>query len=133
MIYKDSIIKITIVEDSATNSNGFGLCFDRSGVCVCRQHTNRCLLLRLFTTATEVGESLLFLGSRLAFVLNWLFRFEMWLWLYCNADAEAKGVDILTIYASEKDNGYGRPAQVDIIVTPSSLSGCGRLWDCKVE
>lgn len=88
-------------------------------------------LARLFTTATEVGDSLLFLGFALALVLNCVLGTQMW--MYWDAEAEAKNVDIGRLTTAEKEKAYARPAQVDIIVPPSSPGPSGRRWARKVD
>ena len=91
-------------------------------------------LARLFTTATEVGDTLLFVGFALALVLNCVLGAQMW--MYWDADVDAKGgADIGRFTAAEKEKGYAKPApaQVDIIVPPSSPGPAGRRWARKVD
>ncbi|KAI5118695.1 hypothetical protein M0805_003351 [Coniferiporia weirii] len=97
-------------------------------------------LARLFTTATEVGDSLLFLGFALALSLNCVLGAQMW--MYWGQDSEAKGTtDIGRVSAAEKEKVWAKPSQVDIVVPPSSPTPLrsfspapgGRRWSRKVD
>ncbi|EJC98091.1 mannose-P-dolichol utilization defect 1 protein [Fomitiporia mediterranea MF3/22] len=88
-------------------------------------------LARLFTTATEVGDPLLFLAFATALALNCVLGAQMW--MYWGRDAESKGVDIGRGPPMEKD-------RVDIVIQPASPAGqqrfaspTGRRWSRKVD
>ncbi|THH04995.1 hypothetical protein EW145_g5118 [Phellinidium pouzarii] len=98
-------------------------------------------LARLFTTATEVGDSLLFLGFALALALNCVLGAQMW--MYWDKDLEAPGADIGRASTAEKEKAWATTGSgmVDIVVSPSSPSPsqgfssapAGRRWSRKVD
>ncbi|KAH8114447.1 mannose-P-dolichol utilization defect 1 protein [Phellopilus nigrolimitatus] len=96
-------------------------------------------LARLFTTATEVGDSLLFLGFALALAFNCVLGAQMW--IYWGADSEAKSAEIGKVSAAEKEKSWDKSGKVDIIVPPASptpaqgfvTAPTGRRWSRKVD
>lgn len=98
-------------------------------------------LARLFTTITEVGDPILFLGFAVALALNCVLGAQMW--LYWNADVELKEeVAMGNLPAvGEKEKTWARSGQVDIVVPPVSpaatsqrfSSPSGRRWSRKVD
>ncbi len=93
-------------------------------------------LARLFTTATEVGDTMLFLGFAVALVLNCVLGAQVW--MYWNADSEDVEMDMGKLQVGEKGKEWARSGHVDIIVppgTPTSSTGVpsGRRWSRKVD
>ena len=98
-------------------------------------------LARLFTTATETGDQLLFLGFATALLLNVVLGVQMWMYWGQGQGADARDVDIGR--PAEKEAFVAKPGQVDIVVQPASpvsagqpqrfSSPSGRRWARKVD
>ncbi|KAG6328498.1 hypothetical protein ID866_10592 [Astraeus odoratus] len=97
-------------------------------------------LARLFTTATEVGDTIVTAGFALALVLNVVLGLQMWMfWGKDEKDAHTK-VPLGTISEKEKENwAPERQGRVDVVVTPKSpvprhtASPSGRKWSRKID
>ena len=94
-------------------------------------------LARLFTTATEVGDIMLFLGFAVALVLNCVLGAQMW--MYWNADRDDVEMDMGRVQVGEKGKEWARSGQVDIVIppgtptAPSTNTSSGRRWSRKVD
>lgn len=94
-------------------------------------------LARLFTTATEVGDTMLFLGFAVALVLNCVLGAQMW--MYWNADRDDVEMDMGRVQVGEKGKEWARSGQVDIVIppgtptAPTSNTPSGRRWSRKVD
>ena len=95
-------------------------------------------LARLFTTAQEVGDSIVAAGFALALVLNVILGVQ--LWLYWGKD-EKDEIEMGHIGISEKARSHWTPPpqKVEVVVPPASPGGrasprpSNRRWSRKVD
>ena len=91
-------------------------------------------LARLFTTATEVGDPILFLGFLFALLLNCIVGLQMW--LYWGSDSESRdGLDMEKLSGEEKENIWTRTDKVEVVIPPASPvpGASGRRWSRKID
>jgi mannose-P-dolichol utilization defect 1 len=97
---------------------------------------------RLFTTATEIGDSIVSAGFAFALILNLVLGAQLWMY-WGQAEVEAKDKDNFELrgnghgYASEKEPAYEpapwqAPQTTRRVATPPPASG-GRKWARKVD
>jgi mannose-P-dolichol utilization defect protein 1 len=101
-------------------------------------------LARLFTTATEVGDLLVFAGFALALLLNCVLGAQLWLY-WRKDEREEAGIALPRLTAEKEKTPLGPQMQnspVDVLVPQrspavnhlgSQPSGTGRKWTRKVD